>query len=392
MPNVLVIGKYYAPFRGGIEANTQSICEALAATGCKVTALVNNHEPGDREEMLKGVRVIRRHVAIRAKSQPISWRLLSGVDLGQYDLIHFHAPNPYAAALLVFALAVSRDRPRLVITHHMDIVGRSTLRKLTLPIYHLLIALSSAVIVTSEKNAALSRDLPAKTEILPVPLGVTPNDYLVPTEERERAHEWKRAMVGDAPLVAFVGRHARYKGLPVLIEAVAMLPGVHAAIAGDGPLRRKAEKLARRKRLNARVHFLGEISHAEKLRLLAACDVFAFPSTDVAEAFGVSQLEAMAVGAPVVATDLPTGVTDVAVDGVTALNARAGDAHDLAEKISRLLSDTELATSLARTAQRRVATTFAADVVTARARNILLAAAARHGEPAPRLPASLQYA
>ena len=103
---------------------------------------------------------------------------------------------------------------------------------------------------------------------------------------------------------------------------------------------------------------LGSLSHDEKLRLLAAADVFVFPSTEITEAFGVSQLEAMVVGCPVVATNLPTGVTDVSVDGRTALVVEPNDAEALAAAIGRVCDDRVLAERLASNARRRVQQNF----------------------------------
>lgn len=371
MKNILVIGKYYSPFRGGIEANTAQVCESLASEGHKVTALVNNHEKGERSDIVNGVKVLRRNVLFNIKGQPISLSLFKGVAIEDYDLIHFHAPNPFANAELALRLMTARRRPPVVITHHMEIFGRNLLRVLTLPLYRYLVAASEAVIVTSQKNAAISRDLPPSTKAVAIPLGIALTDYIVSDEQRYEAFAWRRSLVGDAPVVCFVGRHARYKGLHVLVEAIAALDGVHVLIAGTGSLRDELEALAEKRGANERVHFLGEVSMADKLKLLACSDVFAFPSTEITEAFGISQLEAMAVGTPVVATNLPTGVTDVSIDGETALLARVGDATDLAEKIKRLLDDRGLAASLAERAKHHVTESFAADVVTIKARNLL---------------------
>src|SRR5690606_7166741 len=97
-----------------------------------------------------------------------------------------------------------------------------------------------------------------------------------------------------------------------------------------GPFREPCMQLAAELGVADRVHFPGALSAAEKSRLLLAIDVFAFPSTEITEAFGVSQLEAMLHGTAVVASNLPTGVTDVAIDEVTALLAEPGNADQLA--------------------------------------------------------------
>jgi len=65
-------------------------------------------------------------------------------------------------------------------------------------------------------------------------------------------------------------------------------------------------------------------------------------------------MEAMMCGTPVVASDLPTGVTDVAVDGRTALLVSPGDPAQLAEQINRLIGDPALAAELSAAARTHI--------------------------------------
>lgn len=360
---ILVVGKYYPPFVGGIEANTASIARRLKRRH-DVTVLVNAHDGVDVTESVDGVTVIRRRPQWVIQSQPISLTMFRDVRLSNYDVIHFHAPNPLAAAQLWRRLIFQRKRPALVITHHMEIAGRKLLRLLTLWPYRWLASRADAVIVTSQKNAAISRDLPAGVHTTAIPLGLDATRYILSEDMRAAAKAWRRSLAGDAPVVGFLGRHARYKGLDVLMRALAELPGVHAFVAGDGDERQATEQLSRDLGLTDRVHFLGKIDEASKLRLLAAIDVFAFPSTEITEAFGVSQMEAMLCGAPVVATDLPTGVTDVAIHETTALLATPGSAESLRACIEAVLFDATLANRLSHAGKQHVLTKMDEDIVT----------------------------
>jgi glycosyltransferase involved in cell wall biosynthesis len=346
MARVLIIGKYYHPFEGGIEANTASVARLLAQTN-DVTALVNCHSQDCRDEVIDGVKVIRRRVDLNVKSQPVSLGFFKGIKLSDYDVIHFHAPNPYASMLLWARLLLGRVKTPLVITHHMEIYGRKALRSLSIGFYRWLARHARSVIVTSKKNADISQDLPGGITPTVIPLGIAADKYRITDETRTAGRAWRRELTGDAPVVGFLGRHARYKGLDILLQALAQLPGVHALIAGDGPERAAAERMTVDLGLTDRVRFLGKINDRDKLKMLSSIDVFAFPSTEITEAFGVSQLEAMLCGAPVVATDLPTGVTDVAIHEKTALLAAHGSVSSLVEQIARMLNDRVLAQALA---------------------------------------------
>jgi rhamnosyl/mannosyltransferase len=94
--------------------------------------------------------------------------------------------------------------------------------------------------------------------------------------------------------------------------------------------------------LRSRVTFVTGVTRDDLIAYYHAADVFVLPSTEITEAFGVVQVEAMAAGVPVVSTNLPTGVPWVNQDGLTGLVTPPGEAGALAEAIRRLLADPAL--------------------------------------------------
>jgi len=145
--------------------------------------------------------------------------------------------------------------------------------------------------------------------------------------------------------VLAVGRLVPYKGFDILVEALAKLDAT-AMIVGDGVLNKRLRNLALARGLKDRVIFTGSVSR-ERLRvLLHASRVFAFPSINDRETFGIAQLEAMAAGRPIVNTALPTGVPLVARHGIESLTVPPGDPNALAEAIGRLLDFPEFAAKL----------------------------------------------
>ncbi|MCU0621994.1 MAG: glycosyltransferase family 1 protein [Gemmatimonadales bacterium] len=155
-----------------------------------------------------------------------------------------------------------------------------------------------------------------------------------------RSEAWRaRFGVGPGdPLVAYVGRVAPEKNLPLLLEAWAQLGsargGAQLVIVGEGVL---SESLARQKPEG--VHLIGFKHGADLAMAYASCDIFAFPSTT--ETFGNVLLEAMASGcAPVVAA--AGGVLDFATHGSNALLARPESVASFAEELGRLLQEEPL--------------------------------------------------
>jgi rhamnosyl/mannosyltransferase len=160
--------------------------------------------------------------------------------------------------------------------------------------------------------------------------------------------------------VLFVGRLVYYKGVDVLIDAMAH---IHATllIVGEGPLEAELRRRAVVRGIQDRVVFLGEVAAESLPAYYHASDVFVLPSVANTEAFGVVQLEAMAAGVPVVSTKLPTGVSWVNEDGVSGLLVAPGDPIALADSIGRLLADPVLRNRLGQNASRRAELLFSRD-------------------------------
>ena len=107
----------------------------------------------------------------------------------------------------------------------------------------------------------------------------------------------------DEFVVGFGGQLVPWKGVDVLIKAMAALPDARLLLIGDGPLRAQLEALAARVGVAGRMHITGWIPSTGMPRWLAALDVLALPSLSskrLAEQFGRILVEAMACGVPVV--------------------------------------------------------------------------------------------
>ena len=138
----------------------------------------------------------------------------------------------------------------------------------------------------------------------------------------------------DGPTILFVGRHEERKGLRVLLTAVEQLgPDVRLWVASDGD-----ETAALKSDFGhlGHVEWLGRIGNTEKLARLAGASVLCAPSLG-GESFGVVLLEAMAAGAPIVASDI-SGYSLVARGGSDALLVPPGDAMALAAGLTKVLA------------------------------------------------------
>jgi glycosyltransferase involved in cell wall biosynthesis len=271
------------------------------------------------------------------------------------DLVHFHAPNLWGALMIV----LWAWRTPLIVTHHADIEGRGLLKRLTMPLYHFLLGRTSCVLVNSLKNAKLSTDLRGDiARVAAVPYGIDESLYAVDEPGCGQVIQQKHRRFGDSIVVGFIGRLVWYKGLSELLRAASRLPNASLLLIGDGPLRGALEEEARALMMSDRVHFAGTVAHAEKVRCLHMMDIFVLPSTHITEAFGISQIEAQICSLPLVSTSLPTGVSDINIDGVTGLVVPPGDVAALATALEALAKNKELRQSYGARGRRRALELF----------------------------------
>jgi glycosyltransferase involved in cell wall biosynthesis len=166
---------------------------------------------------------------------------------------------------------------------------------------------------------------------------------------------------GAGPLLVFVGRLIEEKGPYDLLQAVAILAGRHpdvrALFVGDGQERNELSQVAARLGVGDRVTFTGWVDPSAVSAYLAAADVFIGPSKRSKqgwqEAQGLTFVEAMLAGVPVIATD-SGGISDIVRHDVTGVVVPQGDPSSIAMAVERLLRDDELRNRLVAAAAKLV--------------------------------------
>ena len=192
------------------------------------------------------------------------------------------------------------------------------------------------------------------------PADVVP--YGVPLPEAE---DGTRPAEGP-PVLLFVGRLVRRKGVDRLLEALASLERPwRLEVVGFGPEREALEAQAGRLGLGERVAFLGRVSDDELVAAYRRAAAFVLPATmderADTEGLGVVLLEAMSHGVPVVATRLG-GIPDIVLDGETGLLVE-DTVPALAVGIERVVSDPAAARAMGEAGRRRVRESFAWDTI-----------------------------
>ncbi|HEX8823177.1 MAG TPA: glycosyltransferase [Archangium sp.] len=335
---VLQLGKYYAPYRGGMETHLSGLCEELKGR-VELEVLVSNTAPRTVHEVVHGVPVTRCAELVKLASTSLNPTLPLELSRRRYDVLHMHFPHPMA--VMGYLGSVRPRRHGLVITYHSDIVRQKRLLKLYGPFMQKALARADAILVGSPNYVETSEALrPHRARCHVVPFGIDVSRFQR-TPEREAAAATIRARYGGAPLLMGVGRLVYYKGFDHAIRALRQVEGAHLLLVGEGPLRAELEALARSCGVAERVHFLGKLGDEELLALYYACDAYVLSSVTRAEAFALVQLEALACGLPVINTALDSGVPFVSRHEESGLTVPPGDEAALAAAMRRMLGSPE---------------------------------------------------
>ncbi len=349
---VLHIGKYFSPFKGGMENYLYDTIATLCRRGVKCAALVHHHDlrfkNSDEEFNTDGshFRVVRAGVILRLLYTPISpmFPLLLNKLLKDFqpDVLHIHLPNPSA----ICALALTRAKNIPWVLHwHADIVTSSPLMKFIYFIYRPfernLLQRANTIVVTSEAYRDSSEplsDFLHKCQV--VPLGIDSRrlkskiDFCslpVSADERRNLN------------VLAVGRLTYYKGFEYLIRATALVAAAKVSIVGTGDREKDLKTLVARLGLEKRVVFHGCLSDQELIKHFSQCDCVCLPSIERTEAFGIVLLEAMYFGKATLVSDVPgSGMGWIVQGGVTGIKVEPANPESLAKALDYMANNRDI--------------------------------------------------
>ena len=176
--------------------------------------------------------------------------------------------------------------------------------------------------------------------------------------------EFKKMGLNDCFVIGYVGRLASENQVDLVIKAFSKLQKrgvwnqnggktIKLLILGDGSERKQYEDLAKNLGVSQKVYFSGFISEVTKFSLLSQCNVFTFTRAWELDGFGITSIEAMSLGVPLITTNFGPQ-KEVIEDGVSGLYFEPNNADDLAEKISKVLTYNKLSNKLAKNGLIRV--------------------------------------
>jgi len=341
-----IVCPYSFEVPGGVQRHVQDLAETLIQLGHDVSVLA----PADDDVPVppyvvaagRSVPVPYNGSVARLAFGPLSAaRVRRWVTAGGFDVVHVH--EPFTPSLALLAVLSVRDEP-VVATFHTAMTRSRAMHAISGVLQLVLERITARIAVSSLARKVQVEHLGGGA--WEIPNGVFVSKFA----EAEPLPGWP----GDGGAVGFLGRFTEpRKGFPILLDAFAELalarPGLRLLVAGPGDHAEVGVPDA----IADRVVFLGMVSEEDKLRMLRSVDVYVAPNTG-GESFGMILTEAMAAGAPVVASDLDA-FRRVLDGGKAGRLFPVGDARALAREMADLIDDPARRVELTRHAAEAVA-------------------------------------
>jgi phosphatidyl-myo-inositol dimannoside synthase len=373
MPKVLILTNDFPPRAGGIQVFVHALASRLPARD--VTVYAPAWEGAAEFDASQPFKVERHPTSLMLPVPSVAQRAARIIERDRCDTVVFGAAAPLG--LLGPRLRRAGASRLVAITHGHEAgwaalpAARTLLRRIgdsvdTVTYLGEYTRLRLARVMSADAAARMAKLTP----------GVDTREFR-PGTGGSRVRE--RLGLGTAPVVVCVSRLVPRKGQDTLISAWpvvrAAVGGARLLLVGDGPYRKQLERLATRLGVAESVIFAGSPSRADLPAYYDAANVFAMPcrtrrrGLDV-EGLGIVYLEASAAGLPVVGGD-SGNAPDAIREGETGYVVPGRSAAEVAERLTRLLTDPALAAAMGEKGQAWVNAEWGWDSVGRRLAEIL---------------------
>ena len=343
-----LVSPYVYPLPGGVTQHVRFLYENLRLRGHDVRIITSSHglqrsSEGDVIRLGKGFSMPANG---SMGTVTISPRFISQVrdvlEGERFDLLHFHEPFVPFLSLVLLRESTSVN----IGTFHAYGGWSPSYEFGSRALRGYASRLHGRIAVSAAARHFIDRYFPGDYKV--IPNGVDAERYA-------RAVPVARWQDGT-PNILFVGRFEPRKGVLDLLKAYRQIrrDGIESRLllVGGGPQEREARRYVATRRLGG-VEFLGRVSDDEKVQLFRTADVYCSPATG-RESFGIVLLEAMAAGAPIVASDIH-GYKGVVRRGREALLVPPREPKELASAIERLIVEAPLAAEMSANGMLRAA-------------------------------------
>ncbi|WP_414468850.1 glycosyltransferase family 4 protein [Methanobacterium sp. ACI-7] len=350
--------KKYA--HGGIELVAYHLALEIAKKDYKINVFTTSINSKDLLETSNNMNIFRYGTSFKVASANISFGLFYKPFKHYPDIVHAHSPTPYSD--IPALIHSKKNKVPFIITYHADAqgTGGSLIRNLGVSTYNKVLnsVLSNADIIIATSKSYINEseflvNYKEKTTI--IPNGIDIDSFDIPYSKKECRE--RLGFSNNKYIILFFGNLVAYKGPDILLKAFKLvkkeIKNVELVFAGRGEMQEELELLSKKLNINDSVTFSGFIPEKLKPFYFKAADIFCLPSTTMAEAFGIVNLEAMACNLPIISSRLG-GIPDIINEGKTGLLVNPGDYKSLADNITYLLENEELTKKMGDSGRKKV--------------------------------------
>lgn len=338
---ILQVSDAYYPFPGGVSEHMHHLSKALRKRGHEVHILTAKYADEKDEEYVK--RVGKIHTFLANKTQitwTFSWNLPFEVKKfirkNRFDVIHTH--GPLAPNLPFLALHFSNSIN--VATFHTAFVGFNFYKIAKYFFKNAFKKIDCAICVSKKALSEIYPHFPDRKKYRIIPNGIDTERFRPEGEKIDKFLKYPFKIL-------YVGRLEPRKGFPILLKAFELIAdkidGI-LIVAGKGVEEENYKNMVP-ETLRERVFFEGFVPFEKLPAYYRTCDLYVSPAIG-GETFGIVLLEAMASGAPVIASDID-GYNEVVKDGENGILFEKGNYKELSEKILMLYKNKNLRKKIA---------------------------------------------
>ncbi len=321
------------PEMGGAEVHLHEIFKRVAQAGNEVTLVAHAFKNAPRKENIDGINIIR-----------IGNKILFDFAVKRFYKNKLQSEN---FDLIVDDISkIPLNTPKFVrkplvgIIHHIH--GESLYRELPYPLAKYIIAKENQIPFVYADTPIFTVSPSTRKELIDMGLNSEKIDFLYNAINHELYNSTK-VRKSEKPVITYIGRIKKYKQIERVINALPLLltefPDLEFRIGGRGDYENELKKIVAEKRLSDHVKFLGFLSEKEKAEELGRAWVFV--TLAMKEGWGITVIEANAMGTPVVGSDVQ-GLRDSIRNNETGFLVNMNNRVEIAKKIGELLRNDTL--------------------------------------------------